>query len=209
MPPGARYRRALCCLLWDGKHRHPRTCLTPLHTSPAHSPVNASRLPSRATRASLGAGAVRYTFTVADFHCLPPAGLPAHPSTHDPYLPSTSPAMLRGGLAREGVVGRSPDALEASGGAHAQPTVLEHDPGAWQTLVNPNSSPAHPSGGLLLALCCCRRPRRSWPRLVATSPARAAADASSSIATDGKLPSRWTLLTVACRSARKSNVGAS
>jgi hypothetical protein len=59
----------------------PRTCLTPLHTSPAHSPVNASRLPSRATRASLGAGAVRYTFTVADFHRLPPAGLPAHPST--------------------------------------------------------------------------------------------------------------------------------
>ena len=37
----------------------PRTWLTPLHTSPAHSPVNASRLPSRATRASLGAGVVR------------------------------------------------------------------------------------------------------------------------------------------------------
>jgi hypothetical protein len=58
-----------------------RTCLTPLNTSPALSPVNASRLPSRATRTSLGAGAVRYTFTVADFHRLPPAGLPAHPST--------------------------------------------------------------------------------------------------------------------------------
>src|SRR4029077_6044595 len=33
------------------------------------------------TRASLGAGAVRYTFTVTDFHRLPFAGLPAHPST--------------------------------------------------------------------------------------------------------------------------------
>src|SRR6202034_1881111 len=33
----------------------PRTCLTPLNTSPAPSPVNASRLPSRTTRASLGA----------------------------------------------------------------------------------------------------------------------------------------------------------
>jgi len=35
----------------------------------------------RTTRASLGAGAVRYTFTVADLHGLPPAGLPAHPSS--------------------------------------------------------------------------------------------------------------------------------
>jgi hypothetical protein len=59
----------------------PRTCLTPLNTSPAPSPVNASRLPSRASRASLGASAVRYSFTVTDFHRLPFAGLPAHPST--------------------------------------------------------------------------------------------------------------------------------
>jgi hypothetical protein len=58
----------------------PRTCLTPLNTSPAPSPVNASRLPSRTARAALGA--VRYTFTVTDFHRLPFAGLPAHPSTH-------------------------------------------------------------------------------------------------------------------------------
>jgi hypothetical protein len=43
--------------------------------------VNASRLPSRASRASLGADAVRYSFTVTDFHRLPFAGLPAHPST--------------------------------------------------------------------------------------------------------------------------------
>ena len=58
----------------------PRTCLTPLNTSPAPSPVNASPLPSRAARASLGAGAVRYSFTVTDFHRPPLAGLPAHPS---------------------------------------------------------------------------------------------------------------------------------
>jgi hypothetical protein len=45
------------------------------------APVNASRLSSRAARASLGAGAVRYSFTVTDFHRLPFAGLPAHPST--------------------------------------------------------------------------------------------------------------------------------
>ena len=43
------------------------------------SPVNASRRPSRTTRASLGAGTVRYSFTVTDFHRLPFAGLPAHP----------------------------------------------------------------------------------------------------------------------------------
>jgi hypothetical protein len=59
----------------------PRTCLTPLNTSLPPSPVNGSRLPSRATRASLGASAVRYSFTVTDFHRLPFAGLPAHPST--------------------------------------------------------------------------------------------------------------------------------
>ena len=35
------------------------------------------------TRASLGASAVRYSFTVTDFHRLPLAGLPAHPSTHE------------------------------------------------------------------------------------------------------------------------------
>src|SRR5208337_3348519 len=64
----------------------PRTCLTPLNTSPAPSPVNASRLPSRTTRASLGAGAVRYSFTVTDFHRLPFAGLPAHPSRRDTLL---------------------------------------------------------------------------------------------------------------------------
>ena len=43
----------------------------------------ASRLPSRTTHATLGASAVRYSFTVTDFHRLPLAGLPAHPSTHE------------------------------------------------------------------------------------------------------------------------------
>ena len=57
----------------------PRTCLTPLNTSPAPSPVNASRLSSRTARASLGAGAVRYSFTVTDFHRLPLAGLAGTP----------------------------------------------------------------------------------------------------------------------------------
>jgi hypothetical protein len=44
-----------------------RTCFTLLNTSPAHSPVKASRLPSRTARASLEAGVVRHTFTVRDF----------------------------------------------------------------------------------------------------------------------------------------------
>jgi hypothetical protein len=35
-------------------------------------------------RASLGAGVARYAFTVTDFHRLPSAGLPAHPSTSSP-----------------------------------------------------------------------------------------------------------------------------
>jgi hypothetical protein len=38
-------------------------------------------------RASLGASAVRYSFTVTDFHRLPFAGLPAHPSIHGPESP--------------------------------------------------------------------------------------------------------------------------
>src|SRR5271166_4414877 len=75
----------------------PRTCLTPLNTSPAPSPVNASRLPSRAARASLGAGAVRYSFTVTDFH-RPPL-LPVSRRTRPPhqqrvgYDPFAEPTM--------------------------------------------------------------------------------------------------------------------
>src|SRR5271170_3377753 len=45
------------------------------------------------SRASLGAGAVRYSFTVTDFHRLPFAGLPAHPSTTSlppVWLPKTT-----------------------------------------------------------------------------------------------------------------------
>jgi hypothetical protein len=41
------------------------------------------------SRASLGAGAVRYSFTVTDFHRPPLAGLPAHPSRHDCYFSET------------------------------------------------------------------------------------------------------------------------
>ena len=43
------------------------------------------------THASLGAGAVCYSFTVTDFHRLPFAGLPAHSSTHDPIRKSAPP----------------------------------------------------------------------------------------------------------------------
>ena len=42
--------------------------------------------PTLANSPSLGAGTVRYTFTVTDFHRLPVAGLPALPSTHDPSM---------------------------------------------------------------------------------------------------------------------------
>src|SRR5580658_5511294 len=41
---------------------------------------------------SLGAGAVRYSFTVTDFHRPPFAGLPAHPST--PSSTKTSEAIV-------------------------------------------------------------------------------------------------------------------
>ena len=73
-------------------------CRYRLNTSPAPSPVNASRLPSRTIRASLGASAVRYSFTVTDFHRLPLAGLPAHPSTHDPsrHVAPRSPTVAFG-----------------------------------------------------------------------------------------------------------------
>jgi hypothetical protein len=78
----------------DGKHQPPRGCLTLLNTSPAPSPENASRLPSRTARASLGAGAVRHSFTVTDFDRLPFAGLPAHPSTHHKRPPAPSGCRL-------------------------------------------------------------------------------------------------------------------
>jgi hypothetical protein len=84
----SRYQHRPCCLLWDGKHRHPELVLRRSIPRPrlTPSPVNASRPPSRTARASLGAGTVRYTFTVTDFHRLPAAGLPALPSTHDPSM---------------------------------------------------------------------------------------------------------------------------
>jgi hypothetical protein len=76
-------RHGRCCLLVSELDRHPGIRpVSRLDTQPVVSPVNASRLPSRAEpRASLGAGAVRYSFTVTDFHRLPFAGLLAHPST--------------------------------------------------------------------------------------------------------------------------------
>ena len=92
------YRHQPCCLLWDGKHQHPELVLR--RSIPRlSSPVNASRLPSRTTRASLGASAVRCSFAVTDFYRLPLAGLPAHPSTHDPMrhaeeFRSTAAAVL-------------------------------------------------------------------------------------------------------------------
>ena len=57
----------------------PRTWLTPLNTSPVHPPVNASRHPSRADVHHSGPVRLATPYTVADFHRLPSAGLPAHP----------------------------------------------------------------------------------------------------------------------------------
>ena len=83
----------------------PRTCLTPLNTSPAPSPVNASRLPSRTTRASLGASAVRYSFHRDG---LPPStscrspGAPVHSITsrHRVLASISSRRLLRGHIPR-------------------------------------------------------------------------------------------------------------
>jgi hypothetical protein len=50
----SRKRRAPCGLLLDRRTSAPRTCLTPLNTWPAHSPVNASRQSSRTAAHDLG-----------------------------------------------------------------------------------------------------------------------------------------------------------
>jgi hypothetical protein len=47
------------------------------------------------SRASLGAGAVRHSFTVTDFHRLPFAGLPAHPSTASKAAVRSSGSRIR------------------------------------------------------------------------------------------------------------------
>ena len=66
-------------LLLVQKTSAPRTWLTPLNTSPATSPVNASRHPSRTDVHHSGPVRLATPYTVADFHRLPSAGLPAHP----------------------------------------------------------------------------------------------------------------------------------
>jgi hypothetical protein len=59
------------------------------------------------TRASLRASAVRYSFTVTDFHRLPFAGLPAHPSTASGTDSCTATLFARTKVVSRGV---SPDA---------------------------------------------------------------------------------------------------
>ena len=75
-----RYRHRLCCLLLDGKHQRPELVLR-RSIPPLRPPCERFTSALTGTRATLGAGTVRYTFTVTDFHRLPFAGLPAHPST--------------------------------------------------------------------------------------------------------------------------------
>src|ERR1700720_2325631 len=66
-------------------------------------------------RASLGAGAVRYSFTVTDFHRLPLAGLPAHPSTPSfagrvgSVRCGAAPFDERANTTDDGLPGRVPD----------------------------------------------------------------------------------------------------
>jgi hypothetical protein len=75
-----RYRHRAVLPSVGRKTSAPRTCLMPLNTSPAHSPVNAAPRPSRPVRRSLGAGAARYAFT--------PGGLPPPTSRRSPGTPS-------------------------------------------------------------------------------------------------------------------------
>jgi hypothetical protein len=75
----SRMRRPPYGLLLVQKTSAPRTWLTPLNTSPAHPPVNASRHPSRTDVHHSGPVRLATPYTVADFHRLPSAGLPAHP----------------------------------------------------------------------------------------------------------------------------------
>jgi hypothetical protein len=91
-----RYRHRLCCLLLDGKHQHPELVL---RRSIPRLALPCERFTSALgdIRASLGAGAVRYSFTVVDFHRLPLAGLPAHPSRHAAIKTSNRPRALRKG----------------------------------------------------------------------------------------------------------------
>jgi hypothetical protein len=56
--------------------------------------------------ASVGAGAVRYSFTVTDFHRLPLAGLPAHPSTPSRELELAAESQHNPVRVREAVAAR-------------------------------------------------------------------------------------------------------
>jgi hypothetical protein len=75
----SRKRRRSCCLLLVRKTSAPRICLSPLNTSPTHSPVNASLTASRLPAHDLGPVGLAKPCTVTDFHRLSSAGLPAHP----------------------------------------------------------------------------------------------------------------------------------
>ena len=86
-------------LLRVGKHPRSEVGFR-LNGWPTLSPVNASLRPSRVAAHDSGGGVVRYAFTAEDFHLIPPAGLPAHPST-----PSREEAARSG--AERGVLDRA------------------------------------------------------------------------------------------------------
>src|SRR5262249_35557924 len=108
---GSRKRRLPCCLLPVQRTSAPRTWLTPLNTSPAHSPVNASLAASRLHAHDLGSVWLATPCTVTDFHPLPSAGLPAHPGhpisgreqsqQRSPYsITSSARSSMDSGIAR-------------------------------------------------------------------------------------------------------------
>ena len=100
----SRMRRPPFGLLLVQKTSAPRTWLTPLNTSPAHPPMNASRHPSRTDVHHSGPVRLARPYTVAKFHRLPSAGLPALPDhpirRHSPRSSPHSHTLYR--------VGRSP-----------------------------------------------------------------------------------------------------
>ena len=121
----------------------PRTCLTPLNTSPAPSPVNASRLPSQAARASVrgGCGSLR----------LHRDGLPPSTSCRSPGAPvetfgrakdqwrgkividatnayDVRPEFLAGRLSSDIVAAALPGAAVVKAFNHLNAAVLARDP---------------------------------------------------------------------------------
>ena len=67
----------------DGKHRHPEVVLR-RSMAGLRNPLSTLRHDPRGTPRMMGGGLSPYGFTVEDFYLLPPAGLPAHPSTPSP-----------------------------------------------------------------------------------------------------------------------------